>query len=263
MDLRVHPLTTIISPIRRFVVYISLSPICQRTYETFVSRFQRYYFFFIFQKKLHLFFVPRVGFEPTTHRLEICCSIQLSYRGIYVFLIKYNKKIKNCFFQRTLVFLTISKILFFFEISNFFSTFSSVIVNITKPNQFFNELLRFFVFLTFAKILFFFETSNFFLNFFYFFPVTYCFYGTSVYVTFVTFRTNTNTRTRTVIRALGELRSIQLNYAGIGVIFSPKQSYRTHRRLKCTEQQPSRVSFHYRHSHNPKEDSLQTQDSAN
>ena len=94
------------------------------------------------------------------------------------------------FFQRTFVFLTISKILFFFEISNFFSTFSSVIVNITKPNQFFNELLRFFVFLTFAKILFFFETSKFFLNFFYFFPVTYCFYGTSVYVTFVTFRTN-------------------------------------------------------------------------
>ena len=145
------------------------------------------------------------------------------------------------------------------------------------------------MFLTFAKILFFFETSKFFLNFFYFFPVTYCFYGTSVYVTFVTFRTNIwrklmnnvfstvqfvcflpnlftkiyLTRTRTVIRALGELRSIQLNYAGIGVIFSPKQSYRTHRRLKCTEQQPSRVSFHYRHSHNPKEDSLQTQDSAN
>ena len=146
--------------------------------------------FSFFKKKLHLFFVPRVGFEPTTHRLEICCSIQLSYRGIYVFLIKYNKKIKNCFFQRTLVSLTISKILFFFEISNFFSTFSSVIVNITKPNQFFNELLRFFVFLTFAKILFFFETSKFFLNFFYFFPVTYCFYGTSVYVTFVTFRTN-------------------------------------------------------------------------
>ena len=87
-------------PHRRFVVYISLSPICQRTYETFVSRFQRYYYFFIFQKKLHLFFVPRVGFEPTTHRLEICCSIQLSYRGIYVFLIKYNKKIKNCFFSK-------------------------------------------------------------------------------------------------------------------------------------------------------------------
>ena len=100
VDLRVHPLTTIISPIRRFVVYISLSPICQRTYKTFVSRFQRYYYFFIFQKKLHLFFVPRVGFEPTTHRLEICCSIQLSYRGIYVFLIKYNKKIKNCFFSK-------------------------------------------------------------------------------------------------------------------------------------------------------------------
>ena len=144
------------------------------------------------------------------------------------------------------------------------------------------------MFLTFAKILFFFETSKFFLNFFYFFPVTYCFYGTSVYVTFVTFRTNiwrklmnnvfltvqfvcflpnlftiNYTRTRTVIRDLGEFRSIQLNYADIGVIFSPKQSYRTHRRLKCTEQQPSRVSFHYRHSHNPKEDSLQTQDSAN
>ena len=147
-------------------------------------------FFSFFKKNCIFFFVPRVGFEPTTHRLEICCSIQLSYRGIYVFLIKYNKKIKNCFFQRTLVSLTISKILFFFEISNFFSTFSSVIVNITKPNQFFNELLRFFVSLTFAKILFFFETSKFFLNFFYFFLVTYCFYGTSVYVTFVTFRTN-------------------------------------------------------------------------
>ena len=175
-------MTTIISPIRRFVVYISLSPICQRTYETFVSRFQRYYFFFIFQKKLHLFFVPRVGFEPTTHRLEICCSIQLRYRGIYVFLIKYNKKIKNCFFFKELsCFSRFQRYYSFLRFPIFFSTFSSVIVNITKPNQFFNELLRFFVFLTFAKILFFFETSKFFLNFFYFFPVTYCFYGTSVY----------------------------------------------------------------------------------
>ena len=167
------------------------------------------------------------------------------------------------FFKELSCFSRFQRYYSFLRFPIFFSTFSSVIVNITKPNQFFNELLRFFMFLTFAKILFFFETSKFFLNFFYFFPVTYCFYGTSVYVTFVTFRTNTNTRTRTVIRALGELRSIQLNYAGIGVIFSPKQSYRTHRRLKCTEQQPSRVSFHYRHSHNPKEDSLQTQDSAN
>ena len=149
VDLRVHPLTTIISPIRRFVVYISLSPICQRTYKTFVSRFQRYYYFFIFQKKLHLFFVPRVGFEPTTHRLEICCSIQLSYRGIYVFLIKYNKKIKNCFF--------------FKELSCF------------------SRFQRYYSFL---------RLPNFFSTFFYFFPVTYCFYGTSVYVTFVTFRTN-------------------------------------------------------------------------
>ena len=56
--------------------------------------------FFHFSKKIASFFVPRVGFEPTTHRLEICCSIQLSYRGIYVFLIKYNKKIKNCFFSK-------------------------------------------------------------------------------------------------------------------------------------------------------------------
>ena len=27
------------------------------------------------------YFVPRVGFEPTTHGLEIRCSVQLSYRG--------------------------------------------------------------------------------------------------------------------------------------------------------------------------------------
>lgn len=32
----------------------------------------------------------------------------------------------------------------------------------------------------------------------------------------------TSTRTRTVIRALGEPRSIQLNYAGIGIIFFRK-----------------------------------------
>lgn len=59
-------------------------------------------FFSFFKKNCIFFFVPRVGFEPTTHRLEICCSIQLSYRGIYVFLIKYNKKIKNCFFFKEL-----------------------------------------------------------------------------------------------------------------------------------------------------------------
>ena len=126
--------------------------------------------FSFFKKKLHLFFVPRVGFEPTTHRLEICCSIQLSYRGIYVFLIKYNKKIKNCFFFKELsCFSRFQRYYSFLRFPIFFSTFSSVIVNITKPNQFFNELLRFFVFLTFAKILFFFETSKFFLNFFFIF----------------------------------------------------------------------------------------------
>jgi hypothetical protein len=27
--------------------------------------------------------VIRIGFEPMTYRLEICCSIQLSYRTIY------------------------------------------------------------------------------------------------------------------------------------------------------------------------------------
>lgn len=27
--------------------------------------------------------VPRVGFEPTTLGLEVLCSIQLSYRGVY------------------------------------------------------------------------------------------------------------------------------------------------------------------------------------
>ena len=94
------------------------------------------------------------------------------------------------FFKELSCFSRFQRYYSFLRFPIFFSTFSSVILNITKPNQFFNELLRFFVFLTFAKILFFFETSKFFLNFFYFFPVTYCFYGTSVYVTFVTFRTN-------------------------------------------------------------------------
>tara|TARA_B100001115_G_scaffold159119_1_gene132694 strand:+ start:208 stop:468 length:261 start_codon:yes stop_codon:yes gene_type:complete len=32
--------------------------------------------------------VPRTGFEPVTHSLEGCCSIQLSYRGINYFIIK-------------------------------------------------------------------------------------------------------------------------------------------------------------------------------
>lgn len=54
----------------------------------------------------------------------------------------------------------------------------------------------------------------------------------------------TSTRTRTVIRALGEPRSIQLNYAGIGVIFSPKQSFQTNRLRQHRELQPERVSSH-------------------
>lgn len=72
----------------------------------------------------------------------------------------------------------------------------------------------------------------------------------------------TSTRTRTVIRALGEPRSIQLNYAGIPIIFFQKQPFRTNRPLQCREPRLERVSFHYSHSHNPKEDSLQTQNSA-
>ena len=128
--------------------------------------------FFSFFKKNCIFFVPRVGFEPTTHRLEICCSIQLSYRGIYVFLIKYNKKIKNCFFfQRTLVFLTISKILFFFEISNFFLNFFIGYSKYNKTESIFNELLRFFLcFSRFQRYYSFLRLPNFFSTFFIFFP---------------------------------------------------------------------------------------------
>ena len=33
----------------------------------------------------HLFFVSPLGFEPRTHSLEGCCSIQLSYRDICVY----------------------------------------------------------------------------------------------------------------------------------------------------------------------------------
>jgi hypothetical protein len=29
--------------------------------------------------------VPWTGFEPMTHSLEGCCSIQLSYQGIFIF----------------------------------------------------------------------------------------------------------------------------------------------------------------------------------
>ena len=123
VDLRVHPLTTIISPLGDLLsIYPYLQYVKERIRLSSLD-FKDTIIFSFFKKNCIFFFVPRVGFEPTTHRLEICCSIQLSYRGIYVFLIKYNKKIKNCFFQRTLVFLTISKILFFFEISNFFLNF--------------------------------------------------------------------------------------------------------------------------------------------
>ena len=128
--------------------------------------------FFSFFKKIASFFVPRVGFEPTTHRLEICCSIQLSYRGIYVFLIKYNKKIKNCFFFKELsCFSRFQRYYSFLRFPIFFSTFSSVIVNITKPNQFFNELLRFFLcFSRFQRYYSFLRLPNFFSTFFIFFP---------------------------------------------------------------------------------------------
>lgn len=36
--------------------------------------------------RFEAFSVVPAGFEPTTHRLEICCSIQLSYGTILAFL---------------------------------------------------------------------------------------------------------------------------------------------------------------------------------
>ena len=54
------------------------------------------------QKSLLLEFVIPAGFEPTTHSLEGCCSIQLSYGTIancgakvITFPLKNNSKIKN------------------------------------------------------------------------------------------------------------------------------------------------------------------------
>lgn len=38
------------------------------------------------------FLVTRIGFEPMTHSLEGCCSIQLSYRASYYAARKYFKK---------------------------------------------------------------------------------------------------------------------------------------------------------------------------
>ena len=102
--------------------------------------------FSFFKKKLHLFFVPRVGFEPTTHRLEICCSIQLSYRGIYVFLIKYNKKIKNCFFFKELsCFSRFQRYYSFLRFPIFFLNFFIGYSKYNKTESIFNELLRFFL----------------------------------------------------------------------------------------------------------------------
>ena len=40
------------------------------------------------------FFVTRLGFEPKTHSLEGCCSIQLSYQAIDRFA---GAKIRNIF----------------------------------------------------------------------------------------------------------------------------------------------------------------------
>ena len=38
-----------------------------------------------FVRRIMLFYVIRLGFEPKTHSLEGCCSIQLSYRtGLYI-----------------------------------------------------------------------------------------------------------------------------------------------------------------------------------
>ena len=36
------------------------------------------------------FFVTRLGFEPKTHSLEGCCSIQLSYQAIVLRVQKYG-----------------------------------------------------------------------------------------------------------------------------------------------------------------------------
>ena len=40
------------------------------------------------------FFVIRLGFEPKTHSLEGCCSIQLSYQTVLVAQ-KYNFFLEN------------------------------------------------------------------------------------------------------------------------------------------------------------------------
>ena len=146
--------------------------------------------FSFFKKNCIFFFVPRVGFEPTTHRLEICCSIQLSYRGIYVFLIKYNKKIKNCFFLKNSRVSHDFKDTILFWDFQFFLNFFIGYSKYNKTESIFQWTFEIFCVSHDFKDTILFWDFQFFLNFFYFFPVTYCFYGTSVYVTFVTFRTN-------------------------------------------------------------------------
>ena len=38
----------------------------------------------VYRQRAFSFFVIRLGFEPKTHSLEGCCSIQLSYRTILI-----------------------------------------------------------------------------------------------------------------------------------------------------------------------------------
>ena len=38
------------------------------------------------------YIVILTGFEPVTHRLEICCSIQLSYRTVLLYVLESNQR---------------------------------------------------------------------------------------------------------------------------------------------------------------------------